>query len=44
MSSPREVQAARDELARIPSVRVEAMNGKSFLFADIDGNWWEATC
>ena len=44
MASPDEVESAHRELSRIPAAEVkpiESRNGRSFIFADPQRNWWE---
>ena len=43
MSSPDDVEKAHRELKEKVST-LEAVKRNSFLFADIDDNWWEVTC
>jgi len=43
MASMDDVENAHRELARIPKVEVKPVDGKSFLFADINRNWWEVS-
>src|SRR5256885_14947602 len=43
MASMDDVENAHSELARIPKVEVKPVDGKSFLFADINHNWWEVS-
>lgn len=41
VASPNEVEEAHRELAALPSTEVKPIEDGAFIFADLDGNWWE---